>query len=250
MRILVAEENLGEPALLRATLRDAGYGVDTVTSVADLLNEAKSARYDLLIVARRLRGGDGLEAVRILRSKHSSVPILITSFRGRVEDRIGGLDAGADDYLIRPFHQRELLARVRALLRRPPALVAPVLRAGNLEIDDAAGEVRCSGRVVQLRLAERRLLTLLVRRTGTVVQRSHIEGALAQCQSEMSGNAIEAQVSRLRKALKRAEAGVAIETVRSVGYLLRVEDEALALPHARARPRKLARPNMELNPRR
>jgi DNA-binding response OmpR family regulator len=250
MRILVAEDNPGEPALLRATLRDAGYGVDTVTSVADLLNEAKSARYDLLIVARRLRGGDGLEAVRILRSKHSSVPILITSFRGRVEDRIGGLDAGADDYLIRPFHQRELLARVRALLRRPPALVAPVLRAGNLEIDDAAGEVRCSGRVVQLRLAERRLLTLLVRRTGTVVQRSHIEGALAQCQSEMSGNAIEAQVSRLRKALKRAEAGVAIETVRSVGYLLRVEDEALALPHARARPRKLARPNMELNPRR
>ena len=250
MRILVAEDNPGEPALLRATLRDAGYGVDTVTSVADLLNEAKSARYDLLIVARRLRGGDGLEAVRILRSKHCSVPILITSFRGRVEDRIGGLDAGADDYLVRPFHQRELLARVRALLRRPPALVAPVLRAGNLEIDDAAGKVRCSGRVVHLRLAERRLLTLLVRLRGTVVQRSHIEGALAQYQSEMSGNAIEAQVSRLRKALKRAEAGVAIETVRSVGYLLRVEDEALALSRARARPRKLARPNMELNPRR
>jgi len=239
MRILIAEDNLDEPGLLRATLRDAGYGVDTVASLVELANEARSARYDLLIVARRLRGGDGLSAVRTLRSEHCCVPILITSFRGRVEDRIGGLDAGADDYLIRPFQQRELLARVRALLRRPPALLGRVLRAGNVEIDDLAGEVRCSGRPVHLRLAERRLLTLLLRHQGTVVQRSHIEGALAQIRSEMSGNAIEAQVSRLRKALERAQAGVAIETVRSVGYRLRVEDEVVALP--RVRLRKLAR---------
>jgi DNA-binding response OmpR family regulator len=240
MRILIAEDT-GKPALWRATLRDAGYGVDTVASLVELVNEARSARYDLLIVARKLRGGDGLDAVRTLRSEHCSVPILITSLRGRVEDRIGGLDAGADDYLIRPFHQRELLARVRALLRRPPVLLGPVLRAGNVEIDALAGEVRCSGRPLHLRLAERRLLTLLLRRQGTVVQRSHIEGALAQFHSEMSDNAIEAQVSRLRKALERAQAGVAIETVRSVGYLLRVEDEAAARPRQRVRLRKLAR---------
>jgi two-component system OmpR family response regulator len=230
MRILLVEDSLRLQELLAEGLRGAGFGVDAVTTVAELLSATKTVSYDLLIVDLMLPDGDGADAVRTLRAGHCSVPILIITAKGSTEDRIAGLDAGADDYLIKPFNHRELLARVRVLLRRPPGLTGPVLRLGDVELDEAGAMVRCSGKVVDLRLSERRLLALLMRRDGSVVSKRMIENALSTCGDELSDNAIETQVSRLRKGLEEVNSGIFIETVRGVGYVLR----SLAEPPTRS----------------
>ena len=220
MRLLLAEDSERLQELLAESLKGAGYMLDAATTCAELLRSVAATTYDLLIVDLGLPDGDGLSAIRELRAKGISVPILIITARGSIDDRITGLDSGADDYLIKPFNHAELLARVRALLRRPSELPGPVLRRGNLEFDQAKDEVRCSGRPIQLRLSERRLLAVLMRRSGVVVAKSAIEGTLSQFSRELSPNAIEALVSRLRKALSDAESGIVIETVRGVGYRL------------------------------
>jgi two-component system, OmpR family, response regulator len=220
MHILLVEDNLRLQELIEQALRDAGYRVDLATTVAELLAAAASVPYDLLIVDLMLPDGDGLDAIRTLRARRSSVPILIMTARGSIDDRVRGLDAGADDYLIKPIHQAELLAHVRALLRRPAEVMGPILRTGNTEFDEAMAEVRCSGKPVRLRLRERRLLALLMRRSGFLVSKNMIEEALSEFGREISANAIEALISRIRRALSDARSGVIIETVRGVGYRL------------------------------
>jgi len=220
MHILLVEDNLRLQELIEQALRGAGYRVDLATTVAELLAAAASVQYDLLIVDLMLPDGDGLDAIRTLRARRSSVPILIMTARGSIDDRVRGLDAGADDYLIKPIHQAELLAHVRALLRRPAEVMGPILRAGNTEFDEAMAEVRCSGKPVRLRLRERRLLALLMRRSGFLVSKNMIEEALSEFGREMSANAIEALISRIRRSLSDARSDVVIETVRGVGYRL------------------------------
>jgi len=220
MRMLVSGADARPATAMRRTLRAAGYGVDVVTTMGQLVADAKSAKYDLVIIDRSRFGENAVDAVRELRTERCLTPILMISADGKIEDRIGALDAGADDYITAPFDHTELLARVRALLRRPRTPASAVLRAGNLEIDDVAGEVRCSGKPLNLRAGELRLLTLLVRSNGRVVPKASIEAALPDDHGCTSSNAIEARVSRLRKALKRVPADVAIETVRGVGYQL------------------------------
>jgi len=199
--------------------------LDVVATVAELFSSVAAATYDLLMIDLGLPDGDGLGAIRRLRAASVAVPILIITARGSIDDRIAGLDSGADDYLIKPFNHAELLARVRALLRRPSELQGPVLRRGKTEFDQTKDEVRCSGRLIQLRLSERRLLGALMRRSGVVVAKSAIEGTLSHFNRELSANAVEALVSRLRRALSEADSGIAIETVRGVGYRLVEEDE-------------------------
>src|SRR5436309_16039806 len=174
MRILLVEDSVRLQELLSDALNRAGYGLDAVATVAELLGAAATIRYDLIIVDLGLPDGDGLDAIRSLRKAGPTVPILIVTARGSVEDRVDGLDSGADDYLIKPFNHAELLARVRALMRRPSELQGPVLRRGRTEFDQAKDEVRCSGRSIQLRLSERRLLAELMRRSGAVVAKSAI----------------------------------------------------------------------------
>jgi len=221
MRILLVEDSSRLEELLTEALVRAGYLVDAVATVAELLSATRAIAYDLLLVDLMLPDGDGADGIRTLRAEGCCVPILIMSAKGTIEDRIKGLDAGADDYMIKPFNHGELLARVRALLRRPSDVVGPILRSGNTELDEANAKVRCSGKIVDLRLAERRLLTLLMRRPGTVVTRQVIENALSESGREISANAVEVQVSRLRKSLDDFESGIVIETVRGVGYLLK-----------------------------
>jgi two-component system response regulator QseB len=144
MRILLVEDNSRLRVLLTEVLRGAGYRVDAFASVTDLLNAAKAICYDLLVTDLELPDGDGLDAVRILRAEHYFVPILIMSARGTVEDRVCGPDAGADDYLIKPFNYVELLARIRALLRRPSQAGGAALRSGDTELDEAQAVVRIS----------------------------------------------------------------------------------------------------------
>jgi two-component system, OmpR family, response regulator len=220
MHILLVEDNLRLQELIEQALRGAGYRVDVATTVAELLAAVASVQYDLLIVDLMLPDGDGLDAIRTLRARRSSVPILIMTARGSIDDRVRGLDAGADDYLIKPIHQAELLAHVRALLRRPAEVMGPILRTGNTEFDEVHAEVRCSGKPVKLRLRERRLLALLMRRSGFLVSKNMIEEALSEFGREISANAIEALISRIRRALSDAHSDVLIETVRGVGYRL------------------------------
>lgn len=223
MRLILAEDSKRLQVLLSESLASAGYKLDVASTIAELLGMVGSVNYDLLIIDLGLPDGDGLGAIRTLRQQGDTTPILIITARGSIDDRVSGLDTGADDYLIKPFNHAELLARVRALLRRPADLHGPILRRGGLEFEEAKGEVRYEGRPIDLRLSERRLLGTLMRRSGHVVTKSAIEEALSRFGRELSANAVEALVSRLRKALADANAKVVIETVRGVGYRL-VED--------------------------
>lgn len=223
MRLLLVEDSQRLQELLGDSLTSAGYRLDKASTMAELDSMIEAVNYDLLIVDLGLPDGDGLTAIRGLRAKGITTPILIITARGSIDDRVTGLDSGADDYLIKPFNHSELLARVRALLRRPSDLHGPILKRGSLEFDDAKGEVRSGGKLVELRLSERRLLGTLMRRSGTVVTKAAIEEGLSQFGRELSSNAVEALVSRVRKALAEAGSEVSIETVRGVGYRL-VED--------------------------
>jgi two-component system, OmpR family, response regulator len=223
MRLLIVEDNQRLQELLAASLKGAGYGVDVAGTVADFLGSVAAAQYDLVIVDLGLPDGDGLSGIRTLREQGESMPVLVITARGSIEDRVSGLDGGADDYLIKPFNHTEFLARVRALLRRPSELHGPVLCRGDLELDEAKGQVRCGGAPLNLRLSERRLLAILLRRGSGVVPKSAIESALSEFGREVSANAVEAVVSRTRKALADAGSRIVIETSRGLGYQLKEE---------------------------
>jgi two-component system response regulator TctD len=220
VKLLLVEDNVRLQGLLADSLRQAGYEVDVAGSVAELLSSIAVGQYELIIVDLGLPDGDGLSAIRSLRSLGNSMPLLIVTARGSIEDRVIGLDSGADDYLIKPFYPAELVARVRALLRRPSELQGPVLKFGGVELDEARGEVSCSGKPIEVRLSERRLLAVLIRRSGRVVPKSTIEDALSQMGRDVTANALEVLVSRLRKVLVEGATGVTIESVRGVGYRL------------------------------
>jgi two-component system response regulator TctD len=222
VKLLLVEDNVRLRMLLADSLRQAGYEVDIAGTVAELLNNIAVVQYDLIIVDLGLPDGDGLSAIRGLRSLGYSMPFLIITARGSIEDRVVGLDSGADDYLIKPFYPAEFVARVRALLRRPSELQGPVIKFGGVELDEARGEVSCSGKPLEVRLSERRLLAVLIRRSGRVVPKSKIEDALSQMGRDVTTNAVEVLVSRLRKTLIEDATGVTIESVRGVGYRLHV----------------------------
>ena len=221
MRLLLAEDNLRLQALLTQALNAAGFGLDAVGTVADLEVCAQSTAYDLIIIDLGLPDGDGLEALTALRARGVSTPVLVITARGTVDERVRGLDAGADDYLPKPFNNAEFLARVRALLRRPSEVIGPMIEVGNTSINVGNLEVACAGQPVDLRLSERRLLALLMRRAGTLVPKSTLESSLSEFGRDVSSNAIEALVSRTRRTLADAGSNVMIETVRGVGYMLK-----------------------------
>lgn len=221
MRLLLVEDNPRLQSLLTEALGAAGFGVDAVGTVSDLLAHSSTTTYDLVVVDLGLPDGDGLDAVRKLRADGLSTPILIITARGSVDERVKGLDAGADDYLTKPFNNAELLARVRALMRRPPEVLAPVIQVGNTSINPATLEVMCNSEPVELRFSERRLLLRLMRRPGSLVQKGALESSLSELGKDLSSNAVEALVSRTRKALGDAGSDVLIKTVRGMGYTLK-----------------------------
>jgi two-component system, OmpR family, response regulator len=221
MRMLLLEDNARLRAVVGDSLRRNEYLVDAVGSAAAFRSAVAVVRYDLFIVDLGLPDGDGLALIRELRSAGCEAPILVITAQAAIDARVSGLEGGADDYLVKPFHQAELLARIRALLRRPQSMRAQVMQAGLLKVDSETGEARANGQVLDLRLRERRLLILLMRRAGSVVAKSVIEAALSDFEHTLSGNAIEVIVYRLRKALDEKGSGVTIETVRGVGYVLK-----------------------------
>lgn len=221
MRLLLVEDTLRLQQLLTEAVHAAGWRIDPVGSVADAMEARATTPYDLLLIDLGLPDGDGLDLVRSVRHAGDKTPILVITARGAVDDRIAGLDAGADDYLVKPFNHREFLARCRALLRRAPDTAMPVLTAGTLTLDCASGATRCAGDDLGLAPRERTVLEILMREAGRVVPKRKLEHALSEFGDELSSNAVELAVSRLRKKLDGHETGTALETIRGVGYLLR-----------------------------
>ncbi len=219
MRVLVAEDDEGLREVLVLGLSDAGYHVDAVERGDDAIDQLRWYDYDVAVIDWRMPGAEGIDVVAWARKHERPTALLMLTARDTPADRIRGLDTGADDYLVKPFDFGELLARVRALQRRPRGVDQPVLQAGRLALDPVTRVVTASGRDLALTGTEYRILELLLRRSPAVVDRKAIaEHAWADETDPLGSNAIDVQVSRLRS--KLPDAGVRIVTVRGAGYRL------------------------------
>ncbi len=220
MRLLVIEDERDLAALIREALVRAGFAVDVAPDLADADDYLAVATYDALILDRALPDGDGLVLLRRLRAGGSAVPVLVLTARDALEDRVTGLDSGADDYLVKPFHLPELVARLRALLRRPNAALGVALSLGPLVLDTATRQVRVDGAQVEFSVRETAMLEMLLRRQGVVVARETLEQGLYSFDSHLGSNALEVLVHRLRRRLAEVAPALSVHTVRGVGYLL------------------------------
>ncbi len=219
MRVLVAEDDEGLRDVLVLGLTDAGYHVDAVDRGDDAIDQLRWYEYDVAVIDWRMPGAEGIDVVAWTRQHERPTAMLMLTARDTPADRIRGLDAGADDYLVKPFDFGELLARVRALQRRPRGVDQPVLRLGSLALDPVSHTVTVGSRDVALTATEYRILELLLRRSPSVVERRAIaEHAWADETDPLGSNAIDVQLSRLRS--KLPDAGVRIVTVRGSGYRL------------------------------
>jgi two-component system copper resistance phosphate regulon response regulator CusR len=225
MRILLVEDEFYAAAVLAKGLREHAYAVDTASDGRQALELAATNDYDLIVLDLLLPRIDGLEVCRRLRADGLATPILMLTARGEPDQRVKGLDAGADDYLPKPYHFPELLARVRALLRRGPALVSPVLEVENLTIDTRAQQVRRAGRPIQLTTKEYALLEYLARRRGEVVRRADIAEHVWDDSFDPLSNLIEVYIQRLRRKIDDGELVKLIQTRRGAGYCLTEADE-------------------------
>jgi two-component system, OmpR family, response regulator len=219
MKILVIEDDRMTGPYIAEGLREEGHVVDLLTNGADGLIQAATVGYDILVVDRMLPGLDGLAVVRTLRGAKNPVPVLLLTALDGVEDRIEGLNAGADDYLVKPFAFGELSARIAALGRRPPATgESSVLRAGDLEMHLLTRKVIRGGKTIELLPREFTLLELLLRRKGRVQTRTMLLEAIWDIHFDPQTNVVETLVSRLRGKVDRPFDVELIETVRGAGY--------------------------------
>ncbi len=220
MRVLVVEDEAELGQLVGAALRKSGLAVDAVERLDDALAATAGVEYDAVVLDLGLPDGDGTALLAAFRQRKDPPPVLILTARDGVEDRIAGLDAGAEDYLLKPFHMEELVARVKVILRRPRSGVSLRLESGNVAFDAAHREVVVGDRPVPFARRELALLEMLMRRAGRVVTKESIEEHLYSFEEPVGSNAVEVNVHRLRKRLAEAGASVEIHTLRGVGYML------------------------------
>ncbi len=220
MRILLIEDDPHIAAIVGDGLTDAGYSVAVAADGEDGFLDARLNSYDLIVLDLMLPTLDGLDIARRLRAAGKATPILMLTARDREQDTIAGLDAGADDYLTKPFGLDELLARVRALLRRDGTARARVMRVGDLELDTVTREVRRAGRVVDLSAREYVLLEYLVHHAGQVLTRAQLEQSVWS-ESDVGSNVVEVYIGYLRQKVDAPFETPLIRTVRGVGYTLR-----------------------------
>ena len=222
MRILVVEDDSLLAQGLTRVLSRAGHAVDQADTGAQADKALRTASYELVVLDIGLPDIDGFEVLRRLRRRHAKTNVLVLTARDAVEDRVHGLDLGADDYLTKPFSVTEFEARVRALLRRT-SLPAGAVSVGRLTVDVEAKRVRVNGTSIELTVREWALLELLMSRPGRVLSKEQIAQQLADYDAQLTPNAIEVYVSRLRAKIETA--GVRIRTVRGFGYLWDGGDE-------------------------
>jgi len=220
--VLLAEDDLRLAAAVLRGLRGEGMVVDVAPDGDDALRMARSStEYDAMVLDVMLPGTDGLEVCRSLRSEGFWVPIIMLTARDAVEDRVRGLDAGADDYLVKPFSLAELLARLRALARRGPVERPAVIEVGDLQLDPASREVRRGDTLIGLSARELVLLEAFMRRPGHVLTRDQLLEAAWDLGLEHRSNVVEVYVRYLREKIDRPFGVQSLETVRGIGYRLR-----------------------------
>jgi DNA-binding response OmpR family regulator len=220
MRALIIEDNQRIAGFIAGGLGQAGYATDaagTLDAASELL---AAAQYDIVLLDLGLPDGDGISWLKRVRASGNAVPVLILTARDGLGDRVAGLDTGADDYVVKPFEMDELMARCRALLRRPAEAISPRLTAGDIELDLPSRIVRVGANVADLGKRETDILESLMRRSGKVVTREALDGQIYSFTDEFTPNAIEAAVSRLRRKLAEAGSTATIQTVRGVGYFI------------------------------
>ncbi len=218
MRVLVAED---DPALshgLERFLRDIGFAVDRVADGRRAAEALLAQDYDLALLDLGLPGMDGLDVLKSIRAQHRGVPVLVLTARDTLEDRVSGLNLGADDYLAKPFELPELEARVRALLRRSHGQSAPLVEVNGLSLDSVAREIKLDGELLRLSAREYAVLEVLIGRAGRVVSKEQIVNSLSDWDADFSTASVEVYIHRIRKRLETS--GVRIQTLRGFGYLL------------------------------
>ena len=220
MRLLVVEDEARIAEIVRTALLRDGFAVDVLTLYADAREALATTPYDAAILDLGLPDGDGLKLLKELRGKGNVVPVLVLTARDAVEHRVAGLDAGADDYLIKPFAMAELVARTKALLRRPGGALGTTLTLGNVAFDTIGRDLRIGDKPVLIPRRETAILEHLMRRMGRVVPKSLLEDKLYGLDDELESNAIPVHIHHLRRKLADSGATVEIHTVRGIGYLL------------------------------
>ena len=218
MRLLVIEDEDRLSGILRSKFGEIGFAVDL--AAADASAALELLNYDAAVLDLGLPDGDGIAVLTTARAKRMALPILILTARDAVEDRVAGLNAGADDYLTKPFAMAELVARIKALLRRPGGVLGMTLEAGNARLDTIGRELSIGGNPVRLSRRELAILEQLMRRFGRIVPKAVLEEKLYGIDEEPDSNPIPVHVHHLRRQLEAAGASLAIHTVRGVGYIL------------------------------
>jgi DNA-binding response OmpR family regulator len=220
MRLLVVEDNLRLSALTAKLLVENLFAVDTVGTVDEARAAVQLVDYDLVLLDLSLPDGDGSDILRSLRRAGRTTRILVSTARADVVQRVELLNDGADDYLVKPYSLDELLARIRALLRRPCETNQTVLEAGQLSLDTASLTLRVAGQVTPLPRRELGVLATLLRSRGRLVPKRKLEEAVYSFDNEVTPNALEAVISRLRRRLDGLDAAVTITAMRGLGYIL------------------------------
>jgi two-component system copper resistance phosphate regulon response regulator CusR len=220
VKILIVEDEKKTGAYLRKGLSEAGFVLDLAENGEDGLHAASTTNYDLIILDLMLPGRDGWSVISRLRSEGNQTPVLILTARDRVQDRVKGLELGADDYLVKPFAFSELLARVHSILRRGPARQMDTVRIGDLEIDLVRMKAFRDGKRLDLTPREFSLLSLFARRSGEVLTRTLIAEQVWDMNFECDSNVVDVHIRRLRSKLDDPFEIKLIHTVRGVGYVL------------------------------
>ena len=220
MRLLVVEDNAELRGLLARGLEAEAFAVDQASTAEEATEALTGTLYAAVVLDLGLPDRDGSTVLREMRARRNSTPVLVLTARGGIRDRVSGLQIGADDYLVKPFAFEELVARLRALLRRPGDMLGAVLQLANIDLDTEGRQVFVDGKASAVSARELVLLEILMRRSGKVVPRSYIEDQIFGMASEVGLNAVEVSIHRLRRRLETLQAKVEIHTVRGLGYLL------------------------------
>ncbi|MET0291586.1 MAG: response regulator transcription factor [Steroidobacteraceae bacterium] len=219
MRLLVIEDNSRLCQAVADGLRAQGFAVDTAASVSEGLGLWRAADYDAAVLDLMLPDGTGFDALGKMRDRGNMTPVLILTALGAIEDRVRGLDCGADDYLVKPFAMQELIARLRALLRRPGAALGRTLTLGNVKLDTSARLAAVAETQLDLTRSELIVLEALLRNQGRVISKERLAECLYDFEQERSLNSVETLVHRLRRKLMAAGADMSLRTLRGLGYL-------------------------------
>jgi DNA-binding response OmpR family regulator len=223
MRLLLVEDNERFAVLLKRGLAAAGFVVDVLPTAKTAAAALRASRFEIVVLDLGLPDADGLDVLGEMRRRQDATPVLILTARGSLEDRVIGLQSGADDYLVKPFALEELVARLQALLRRPGNLLGVTLKLGNIALDTVARQVFVGDNPIFFSAREIAVLEQLLRRSGRVVAKTLLSDNLYGLSQEVASNAVEVYVHRLRKQLAAVDASVQIHTLRGVGYMITEE---------------------------